>query len=155
MLSIICFFFLHEFYVSVSYMEYDNDRNAVEIQKKIFFDDLELVLRKENNNKTFDILNSDPQLINQYIETYLISNMKIFINGKIYNFNYLGHEYVNGTINCFLEIKGIRKVKELQIEDTSLFSYFDGQENLIYFEMNNKLSTLRLKEPKLSDKIIF
>jgi len=26
---------------------------------------------------------------------------------------------------------------------------------LIYFEMNNKLSTLRLKEPKLSDKIIF
>ena len=155
MLSIICFFFLHEFYVSVSYMEYDNDRNAIEIQKKIFFDDLELALRNENNDKTFDILNSDPQLINQYIETYLISNMKILINGKTYNFNYLGHEHINGTINCFLEIKGIRKVKELQIEDTSLFSYFDGQENLIYFEMNNKLSTLRLKEPKLSDKIIF
>ena len=36
----------------------------------------------ENNDKTFDILNSDPQLINQYIETYLISNMKILINGK-------------------------------------------------------------------------
>ena len=81
--------------------------------------------------------------------------MKILINGKTYNFNYLGHEHINGTINCFLEIKGIRKVKELQIEDTSLFSYFDGQENLIYFEMNNKLSSLRLKEPKLSDKIIF
>ena len=155
MLSIICFFFLHEFYVSVSYMEYDNDRNAVEIQKKIFFDDLELALRNENNDKTFDILNSDPQLINQYIETYLISNMKILINGKTYNFNHLGHEHITGTIICFLEIKGIRKVKELQIEDTSLFSYFDGQENLIYFEMNNKLSTLRLKEPKLSDKIIF
>ena len=107
MLSIICFFFLHEFYVSVSYMEYDNDRNAVEIQKKIFFDDLELALRNENNDKTFDILNSDPQLINQYIETYLISNMKILINGKTYNFNYLGHEHINGTINCFLEIKGI------------------------------------------------
>ena len=35
------------------------------------------------------------------------------------------------------------------------FLHFDGQENLVYFEMNNTLSTIRLKSPKLSEKIIF
>ena len=43
-LSIVCFFLLHDFYVSVSYLEYDAERNAIEIQKKIFFDDLELAI---------------------------------------------------------------------------------------------------------------
>ena len=31
--------FLHEFYVSISYMEYDSERKAIEVQKKIFFGD--------------------------------------------------------------------------------------------------------------------
>ena len=57
-LSILSFLFAHEFYVSVSYMEYDSDRKAIEVQKKIFFDDFEVALKKQNNLKKFDILKS-------------------------------------------------------------------------------------------------
>ena len=47
-LSFLAIFFPHEFYVSVSYMEFDPKRKAIEVQKKIFFDDLELAIKKKN-----------------------------------------------------------------------------------------------------------
>ena len=154
-LSIVCFFLLHDFYVSVSYMEYDAERNAIEIQKKIFFDDLEVAIKKSYKIDNFDIVNDDQELVNFYIEKYLLENIKLTVNGKKEEFNYLGHEYTNGTIHCYLEVLNIRRLKDINIHDTSLFLHFDGQENLVYFEMNNTLSTIRLKNPKLSEKIIF
>ena len=149
-LSIVCFFLLHDFYVSVSYMEYDAERNAIEIQKKIFFDDLEVAIKKSYKIDNFDIVNDDQELVNFYIEKYLLENIKLTVNGKKEEFNYLGHEYTNGTIHCYFEVLNIRRLKEINIHDTSLFLHFDRQENLVYFEMNNTLSTIRLKNPILS-----
>ena len=154
-LYFISFLFLHEFYVSISYMEYDSERKAIEVQKKIFFDDFEIALKKKNNLDKFDILNSKTELVDNYIEAYLKENISFEVNNKVYDINYLGHEYINGTINCYYEVLKIKKIKNIIITDRSLFSSFDEQENLIYFEMMNKLSTIRLKNPNQKDEIIF
>ena len=154
-LYFISFLFLHEFYVSISYMEYDSERKAIEVQKKIFFDDFEIALKKKNNLDKFDILNSKTELVDNYIEAYLKENVSFEVNDKVYDINYLGHEYINGTINCYYEVLKIKKIKHIIITDRSLFSSFDDQENLIYFEMMNKLSTIRLKNPNQKDEIIF
>ena len=114
-LTIISFLFAHKFYVSVSYIEYDNERKAIEVQKKIFFDDLEFVIKEKHNLSSFDILKSEKDSVDKYIESYLYEN--------------------------------------LLIKDTSLFSAFDSQENLIYLEMDNNLYTIRLKYPKTSEEI--
>ena len=149
------FLFLHEFYVSISYMEYDSERKAIEVQKKIFFDDFEIALKKKNNLDKFDILKSKTELVDNYIEAYLKENISFEVNDKVYDINYLGHEYINGTINCYYEVLKVKKIKNIIITDRSLFSSFDEQENLIYFEMMNKLSTIRLKNPNQKDEIIF
>ena len=70
-LSLLSILFAHEFYVSVSYMEYDSERKAIEVQKKIFFDDFEIALKKKNNLKKFDILKSKREVVDNYIESYL------------------------------------------------------------------------------------
>jgi len=154
-LSLITFLFLHEFYVSISYMEYDSERKAIEVQKKIFFDDFEIALKKKNNLEKFDILKTKTEIVDKYIEAYLKENVSFEVNDKLYDINYLGHEYINGTINCYYEVLKIKKIKNIIITDRSLFSSFDDQENLIYFEMMNKLSTIRLKNPNQKDEIIF
>tara|TARA_Y100000814_G_scaffold176683_1_gene129116 strand:- start:1607 stop:2023 length:417 start_codon:yes stop_codon:yes gene_type:complete len=136
-------------------MEYDSERKAIEVQKKIFFDDFEIALKKKNNLDKFDILNSKTELVDNYIEAYLKENVSFEVNDKVYDINYLGHEYINGTINCYYEVLKIKKIKNIIITDRSLFSSFDEQENLIYFEMMNKLSTIRLKNPNQKDEIIF
>ena len=136
-------------------MEYDSERKAIEVQKKIFFDDFEIALKKKNNLDKFDILNSKTELVDNYIEAYLKENISFEVNNKVYDINYLGHEYINGTINCYYEVLKVKKIKNIIITDRSLFSSFDEQENLIYFEMMNKLSTIRLKNPNQKDEIIF
>lgn len=153
-LTTISFLLAHEFYVSVSYMEYDNERKAIEVQKKIFFDDLELTLKDKYKLSSFDILNSEKEFTDKYIENYLYEHIAFDINGEKRKINYLGHEYLNGTINCYYEILEVDSINLMYIKDTSLFSSFDGQENLIYFEMDNNLYTIRLKYPKLSQEII-
>ena len=136
-------------------MEYDSERKAIEVQKKIFFDDFEIALKKKNNLDKFDILKSKTELVDNYIEAYLKENISFEVNNKVYDINYLGHEYINGTINCYYEVLKVKKIKNIIITDRSLFSSFDEQENLIYFEMMNKLSTIRLKNPNQKDEIIF
>ena len=153
-LSFLAIFFPHEFYVSVSYMEFDPKRKAIEVQKKIFFDDLELAIKKKNQLTNFDILNSNKEIINQNIKNYLQENIDFIINGKPLDINYLGHEYINGTINCYFEILKVKKIKKLIIKDSSLFASFKDQENLIYFETLNDLQTIRLKNPNDTHEII-
>ena len=136
-------------------MEYDSERKAIEVQKKIFFDDFEIALKKKNNLDKFDILKSKTEIVDNYIEAYLKENISFEVNNKVYDINYLGHEYINGTINCYYEVLKVKKIKNIIITDRSLFSSFDEQENLIYFEMMNKLSTIRLKNPNQKDEIIF
>ena len=136
-------------------MEYDSERKAIEVQKKIFFDDFEIALKKKNNLDKFDILKSKTEIVDNYIEAYLKENIFFEVNNKVYDINYLGHEYINGTINCYYEVLKVKKIKNIIITDRSLFSSFDEQENLIYFEMMNKLSTIRLKNPNQKDEIIF
>ena len=147
-------FFIHDFFVSVSYIEYDNQRNAIEAHKKIFFDDFEKTLKKESLNEDFDILKSNKVLVDRYIRDYLTNKIEFVINDKQYDFEYLGHEYEDGIINCYFEINKIKKIKKIKIKDTSLFETFEGQENLIYFQANQKLTTIRLKDPILFHEII-
>lgn len=147
-------FFIHDFFVSVSYIEYDDQRNAIEAHKKIFFDDFEKTLKKQFLNEDFDILKSNQILVDDYIMDYLTNNIEFVINDKKYDFEYLGHEYEDGIINCYFEINKIKKIKKIKIKDTSLFETFEGQENLIYFKANQKLTTIRLKDPILFYEII-
>ena len=147
-------FFVHDFFVSVSYIEYDDQRNAIEAHKKIFFDDFEKPLKQQFLNEDFDILKSNQILVDDYIMDYLTNNIEFVINDKKYDFEYLGHEYEDGIINCYFEINKIKKIKKIKIKDTSLFETFEGQENLIYFKANQKLTTIRLKDPILFYEII-
>ena len=147
-------FFIHDFFVSVSYIEYDDQRNAIEVHKKIFFDDFEKTLKKESLNEDFDILKSNKVLVDDYIRDYLTKKIEFVINDKQYDFEYLGHEYEDGIINCYFEINKIKKIKKIKIKDTSLFETFEGQENLIYFQVNQKLTTIRLKDHILFQEII-
>ena len=132
---------------------FNQDESSLQITKKIFFDDLELVLQNENNNENFDILNSEKDLVNSYIEKYIKKNMFFMVDGKPKEINYLGHEVINSRINSYFEIMNIKKIETIEIKDTSLLNYFDTQENLTYFEIDNQRFTLRLRKNNVSKKI--
>ena len=65
------FFSFHEFYVSTSYMEYNDNKQSIQVQKKIFFDDFEIALRKFTGDEYFDIIKSNEDKINPVSYTHL------------------------------------------------------------------------------------
>ena len=145
---------IHPYYVSVSESVHNQEKSSLQITKKIFYDDLELVLKNENKNENFDILNSKKDLVNSYIENYIQKNMLFKIDGKLKELKYIGHEIINSRINSYFEIKNIKNIKSIEIKDTSLLEYFDNQENLTYFEIDNQRFTIRLRKDNVSKKII-
>lgn len=145
---------IHPYYVSVSESVYNQEKSSLQITKKIFYDDLELVLKNENKNENFDILNSKKDLVNSYIENYIKKNMFFKVDGKLKALNYIGYEIINSRINSYFEIKNIKNIKSIEIKDTSLLEYFDNQENLTYFEIDNQRFTIRLRKDNVSKKII-
>ena len=151
---IIYLFLIHPYYVSVSESVYNEEKSSLQITKKIFYDDLELVLKNENKNENFDILNSKKDLVNSYIENYIKKNMFFKVDGKLKALNYIGYEIINSRINSYFEIKNIKNIKSIEIKDTSLLEYFDNQENLTYFEIDNQRFTIRLRKDNVSKKII-
>ena len=60
---LIAFFSFHEFFVSTSYMEYNDKKQSIQVQKKIFFDDFEIALRKFKGDEYFDIIKSNEDKI--------------------------------------------------------------------------------------------
>ena len=141
-------------FIEYSESVYNNEKSALQITKKIFYDDLELVLKNENKNENFDILNSKKDLVNSYIENYIKKNMFFKVDGKLKALNYIGYEIINSRINSYFEIKNIKNIKSIEIKDTSLLEYFDSQENLTYFEIDNQRFTIRLRKDNVSKKII-
>ena len=79
--------------------------------------------------------------------------MFFMVDGKPKEINYLGHEVINSRINSYFEIMNIKKIETIEIKDTSLLNYFDTQENLTYFEIDNQRFTLRLRKNNVSKKI--
>ena len=76
------------------------------------------------------------------------------VDGKLKALNYIGYEIINSRINSYFEIKNIKNIKSIEIKDTSLLEYFDNQENLTYFEIDNQRFTIRLRKDNISKKII-
>ena len=146
--NLILFLFLlsHPFYVSIMEVAFDSKEQSVEISKRIFFDDLEEALILFTNNNEIYILKYNSDSLRLILSKYFSKHIFFSINNQIKRFNYLGQEYIDGVFYCYLEIPKIKKIKNFKIKDNLLLDVYEGQENIVYLNINNKKSTFRLKK---------
>ncbi len=151
---------LHPLHVSVGTINYSEKDQALQITIKIFADDLEDELNETMRNESevayIDILNpADPEILNNYLEQYIRNNFSVKLNGKTMRMSYLGHEQEDMVIWCYLEIKGVKKLEEIEVQNTIMTSRFDDQVNLIHVSYQDQIKSFRLSEDKPSDKVAF
>ena len=73
---------IHKFYVSVTQIEYAQDKESVQIIMRIFIDDFEKLLR-ERYDKSITLQKSkNEDQIDTYISEYLANKVKIRIDNK-------------------------------------------------------------------------
>lgn len=128
----------HKFYVSVTEVAYVNEKKSVQIITRIFIDDLENALRQRYNKHLTFAPENEAEEVEFYLERYLKDKISIQINDKIVAFKYVGREYDNDIVFCYLEITDVKEIKSFQISNKVLFESFDDQQNIVKLKINDQ-----------------
>jgi len=134
----------HKYYVSITKIEYVKDKQSVQIISRIFVDDFERLLRKRYDDTI--VLNSgeDETTIDEYTKKYLTSKIEIIINGEPKTATFIGKEYDEDILRCYLEIENIASIKTFQIKNKVLYDMFEEQKNIVRTHINNQHKTFVL-----------
>ena len=128
----------HEYYVSVTTIEYAEEQKSIQIISQIFINDFEKLLRQRYDESiTLDTPEED-KMVNDYMNKYLENKLKIIVNGKPANFTFIGKEYKDDITYCYLEIEKVRKIKSLEVTNKILFDVFSEQQNIVRIKMLGK-----------------
>ncbi|MCH7524214.1 MAG: peptidase E [Bacteroidetes bacterium] len=138
LLPLLAYSTAHKFYVSVTQVEYIKEKQTVQIISRIFIDDFEELIRQRyDEGITLDTSKEEIQ-IDFYIERYLQEKIKIKINDSIQTLVFIGKEYEDDIIYCYLEIKNISVIKSFEITNQILFDLYDEQQNIVRTKINSK-----------------
>lgn len=155
LLPLASFTAMHKFYVSVTQIEYVKEKESVEIVMRIFIEDLEKLLRERyDKNITLNESNTEKQ-IDSYIEKYIAKKVLIKINNNLLDFKFLGKEYEDDIVFCYLEIGNISEITDFEISNNLFFDAFKEQQNIIKTNINSEKESFVLTSQKSKAELHF
>ena len=144
----ILFTFFHPFYISVTEVKHNAKAKSLEISTKIFFDDLESDIEKENNI-TIDIIRpANKEKIDALISSYLKKHLQIKANGKLLSLKYIGYQIQEDAAWCYLEVQNVNKISSLEITNNVLYNLHKEQINMLNITVNGNSKSTKLDNPQ-------
>jgi hypothetical protein len=139
----------HPFFMSVTEMEYNAKEKSVEVICKIFTDDFEKTLRIANAKAKVDLYgtNKKDATMDKMVNNYISNHLKIAINGKLQNLNYIGFEIIEEAANCYFEIENIASIKNIVIENDLLYEYKKEQFGIMHATVSGKTKSTKIANP--------
>lgn len=140
--------YYHPFFVSVTDIHHNIKDRKLEISCKIFTDDFEKTLRK-NNKGVVDLLHpKDKTLMNNLITDYIKKHLMVSVNGMFSQLQFVGYEQEEEATWTYFQINNITSVKKIDIKNDLLFDYKKEQINLIHVTVNGKRKSTKLDNPE-------
>lgn len=139
---------LHKFYVSVTQIEYKEEEQSLQIITRIFIDDIEEALRKRYDEKITLISKEQETKVDEYLSTYLKQKLRITVNGKEIYYTFLGKEYDNDLVLCYLEAENISSLEIIEVSNLTLMDFFEEQQNLVHVKKGKKRKSLILEKER-------
>jgi len=134
----------HEFYVSVTQIDYIKEKQSIQIITRVFIDDMEDLLRKRYDETITLNVSEEEQAIDAYIYKYLKSKIQIDVNGDFKAFSFVGKEYEDDIVYCYLEISDIESINTFKVTNQLLFDVFNEQQNIVKTNINSKKKSFML-----------
>jgi len=155
MLPLVAFTTLHEFYVSVTQVDYIKEKQSLQITTRLFIDDFEDLLRQRYDENITLNSEKDERAIDAYIEKYLLSKIQIDINGDFKKMTFIGKEYEDDIVYCYLEISDVDAIDTFEITNELLFDLFNEQQNIVKTNINSKKKSFMLTPHNVSGVLNF
>jgi len=123
----------HPLHVSTAEFNYNPKEKTVEISCKLFTDDFENILSKLFKQK-IDLSKAElKKEMDLVVKNYLLSHLKLKVNGKAANIHYLGFEIDHEATNIYLESQAVASFKSAEVENSILYDLFEDQMSIIHF----------------------
>jgi hypothetical protein len=146
----------HDFYVSVTSIRHNAEKQNLSIRIKLFANDLEKTFVDENGFGLGILKKSPNKNAKQHIEKYIFSKLSIIVNEKLINMSFVEQKLENterveeDLIICKLEASNIPKIDSIKIKNQFLTASFDSQTNIVFIIANGMRKTLNL-DRKISE----
>jgi hypothetical protein len=124
-------FYIHEFHLSNTTINYNSNSKTYEFTIHIFIDDLTKCLELKGY-KNLNIGGKESNLVDEAIEKYLREKV-ILMTDKAIAYTYLGREFSEDQIALYiyLESEEMPLIKKLGIKNSLLLESFDDQQNMV------------------------
>lgn len=135
---------IHPFHISVTEILHKPKDKVIQMTIRLFQDDMEQGLREFTGNEDLDILKKeDEEYLKDIIGKYVLKNLKLTTKKEL-SLNYLGFEYDNDVLYCYIESVKVKPFDQLTISNTILTSTYEDQENLVHVKKAGKVKSLRM-----------
>lgn len=128
---------MHKFYVSVTQIEYVKEQQSLQIITRVFLDDLEDALSERFGASIRIPSDEKDATYDTQIEDYFTSKIDIAIDGKAAKIRFVGKSIDIDVMVVYLEVKDVKSIKTIQIQNNSLFEIFEEQQNIIRTDIND------------------
>lgn len=146
LIPLMSFIGFHKYYISVTQVDFVEEKQSVQITARIFIDDFEKVLRERYNENIVLAGKEETKDVNKFIETYLKSKIRVRINDNDMNLIFIGKEYDVDIIQCYIEIQNVKQINSIEISNEVLFDVFEDQQNMIKTKINSKQKSFLLNQ---------
>lgn len=137
----------HKYYLSVTDLEFNSESQSVQIITRLFYDDLEEVLQERYDDSIVVDATYDQEILDRYLTKYLSQKLVVTINGEKKEHTFIGKEYEDDYVVCYVEIEDIKEISSLEVYNTLLTDVFPEQKNMVHTSINNhKKSFLLTRE---------
>ena len=134
----------HDFHTSITQMQYNAPAKSFEVSVRVFTDDLERALGKDNGGQKFTIINKDKN--DAAVERYVRKHFGLTTpKNQKKPCSYVGKENEADGTWVYLEVPCAEDVRGLSVQNDVLMDLFDDQTNLLNLTYLGSKKTLVFK----------
>ena len=145
----------HEFYLSVTEIEYNRHQQSLQIITRVFIDDFQNVLNQRYGAKLQLSEEAEEGAIAGNISKYLQQKLKLRVHGEELQLNYLGKEYDADQLVLYIEVENVTPFNNIEVTNSILTDLFDDQKNIVHVKVNDKTKSLLLMRQQETEKLSF
>ncbi|WP_053406686.1 DUF6702 family protein [Persicobacter sp. CCB-QB2] len=132
--------FAHPYHISLLDMKYDVEEKRIEMEGKVFLDDLGDAIFKEQQLQ----VDWEMGIPEEAVEAYFLEHVKIQWEGDAREIRFVGMEIEDDALWVYCYVEKVKPRGVLEVQNTILFSEFDDQQNLVHFQDEVGLRSERL-----------
>lgn len=145
----------HVFYVSVTRVKWNSQQQRLDLTVRVFTGDLEQAVAAGGGPKMNLWTAGQRADSEQLVSRYLRERLKVWVNGQSVPLEFVGMADALDATACFLQIRAIKTIKKIEVENRLLIDLFDEQSNVMQFEVGSEKKFVNLNKKLFRESVSF